>query len=110
MPITMPSSRTPSERSSWSTQIASTAVKIGAVATRIPASAEEISCSPSAIKQERAGHLHGPDQRHGSGPAAHGPERPLEAANGTSTAAASAIRAQATIGADRSRSPILMNM
>ena len=88
----------PCERSSWSTQIASSAVNSGAEATRIPASEEEISCSPAAISRNgpatwiAASSASRADQRPRSRPSA-----PRAAASGTSTSAASATRSQATI-------------
>ena len=46
----MPIRRSPCERSSWSSRIASSAVNSGAEATRIPASPEEISSSAAEIR------------------------------------------------------------
>jgi len=100
----------PVERSSWSIQMASTAVKSGAEVTRMPASEEEISCSPAPIRMNGPAVCTAP--RTSSDRAL--PRKPESApriwASATSTTAASAIRSHAIAPGDMSRSPILMNM
>ena len=89
----------PCERSSWSIQIASSAVNSGAEATRIPASDEEISCSPAAISRNGPADLHGAEHAPGStarpGSPRSAPRSCGERRRGR--ARASAIRSQATI-------------
>ena len=90
-PRARPASARPCERSSWSTQTASSAVKIGAEATRMPASDEAISCWPTEISDERAGHLH--ERQHGQRARARS-RRPGERVRcGARTGAARARRA-----------------
>ena len=109
-PIMMPHRRVPLSRSSWSTRIASRAVKIGAEQTRMPASDEEISVSPA--ESSRKGPVIWESPISATLPAT--PEKPASAprgqANATRTAAPSATRPNATIPGERSRTPILISM
>ena len=106
----IPQRREPLSRSSSSTRIASSAVKIGAEQTRIPASDEEISVSPAASSRKGPAIWESPIST--TLPAT--PEKPASAprgqANATRTAAPSATRPKATIPAERSRTPILISM
>ena len=81
-PTPTPTRRSPSERSSWSTRIASSAVKIGVEATRIPASAEAISCSPTAISRNGPATWTAPTSAMIAEPAPQPAERALAAAIG----------------------------
>ena len=109
-PIMIPPSRSPCERSSWSTQIASRAVKSGAEATRIPASDEEISSWPAPISRKGPATWIAPTATSQIATGRMPARAPCAAAIGTRTSAASAIRTNATIAGERSRSPISMNM
>ena len=104
-------SREPSERSSWSTQIASSAVNSGAEVTRIPASEEEISCSPAAISRNGPATWIAPRTatRSRSAPEATRARRARRRARAGPTAP-SAIRRKATIPGEKSRMPILISM
>src|SRR6266511_1776529 len=108
-PTSTPASRRPWERSSWSTQIASSAVNRGAEATRMPASEEEISSSPAEIRKNGPATWTAPTRASHPARARTPASAPWKAATGRSTSAASAIRTKATIEGERSRSPILMN-
>ena len=109
IPIATPASREPSERSSGSRRSARSAVKIGAVATRIPASDEEIAPSPAEISRNGPATWIAPRTTRVPSLPRSGASSPRDAANGTRTAAASAIRVNATISGERSRSPILIS-
>jgi hypothetical protein len=100
----------PWERSSWSTQIASSAVHNGADVTRIPASDEEISCSPTPIKRNGPATCTAPSAARIQSFPPNPRRAPRRWASPTRTTAASAIRNQAIAPGERSRSPILMNM
>ena len=106
----MPTRRLPCDRSSWSTQIASRAVNRGVEVTRIPASDEEISCSPAAISRNGPATWIAP--RIAIVPIS--PVKPRSASRlaaiATRTAAPIAIRRKATIPGEKSRIPILISM
>ena len=110
MPIRMPSRAVPVGRSLVSNTGASSAVKIGADATRIPARLDEICCSPADDQEERPGHLdRGQDHEQRPQQRAQAAKAPRRSANGSSTSAPSAVRMNTIIAGERSSSPILMN-
>ncbi len=85
-------------------------MNIGVVATRIPASPEEISSSPSPISTNGTATCTEPISRNQPASGRSPRSAPRDWASGTRISAASAIRTKAIISGVRSRSPILMNM
>ena len=90
--------------------MASRKVKIGAVATRIPASDDEMCSWPKEISMNGAATWS--SARNATTPTLprSAPSAPLFSANGTSTSAASAVRRNTIIGGSKtSSSATLMN-
>ena len=97
-------------RSSPSSVKASRKVKIGAVATRIPVSEEESSCSPTVISMSGACHLQYRQHENRGGVPRTPDNQPMRAASGNSTSAARAVRPNTiTTGGTSSSSATLMN-
>ena len=64
MPTTIPTAAQPCERSSWSKPSASSAVKIGAAETRMPASWDSMWFSPKVMSRNGMTTCTKPDRRH----------------------------------------------
>src|SRR4051812_37713680 len=108
MPIPVPITPTRASRSSGSTNSAISAVKIGAAATRMPASDELIDCSPALISRNGSATWMSASTTTSTQRAASPASAPRRHAIGARAAAASAVRRKTTACGERSRSPILM--